>query len=558
MPKRISIMLAALSLVVGACTTQPPTAGTSPAPGAPGTAAPPAGEQPAGEQPRMGGTLTYIVSAEPPTLDAHQSTTFATLMPVSPQYSLLYKLDPADNVSEIVPDVADGLPEVSDDDLTYTIKLKDNVKFHDGAPLTAADVVATYEKIISPPEGVASPRQGVYAAVESVTAQGDDTVVFKLEFPSGSFLASLAAPWNYLYKASRLAEDPTWYATNVEGTGPFIFEEYVQGSHWSARKNPDYHEEGKPYLDGLRAVFIRESARQTAAIRAEQAMIEFRGFTPPQVEELTRAMGDDLVIQESSWVCVNYISFNTTIAPFDDERVRRALTLAIDRWAGGAALSQQTIVKGVGGLMRPGGPFAMSDSDLEQIPGFSRDNAAAVEEAKALLAEAGVSDLSFRFHNRNIPTPYEPVALFVINEWAKIGVTATHEVKETAAYIADLRNRNFEVGLDFNCDYFDEPDLQLAKFRSASGLGAGLNLSHYDDPELDAMIDAQARETDPEARKQMVWDIERYAMGEKAWMVPVLWWHRVIPHNARVRGYVIGSNHYTTMDMANIWLADEN
>jgi peptide/nickel transport system substrate-binding protein len=550
------ITLVALSLVVGACTTTPPASGTSPTPGT--AASPTQAALPTGETPRQGGVLTYIVSAAPPTFDGHGSTTFATLMPVSPHYSLLYRLDPADNVSKIVPDVADGMPQESSDKLTYTIKLKSNVKFHDGTTLTATDVKATYDKIIAPPAGVVSARAGVYAAVESVTATDPTTVTFKLKYPSGSFLASLASPWNYLYSAAKLTADPKFYEKNIMGTGPFTFIEYVPGSHWSGRKFPDYFDQPKPYLDAYRAVFVSDPARQTAAIRSKQAMIEFRGFTPTQRDELSRALGQDLAIQEANWVCVNYISFNTTKAPFDDERVRRALSLAVDRWSGGAALAQQTIVKGIGGLMRPGGPFAMPDAELEKIPGFYRDNAKAVEEAKALLAEAGVSNLSFAFHNRNITTPYEPVALFIINEWAKIGVTATHEVKETAAYVADLRNKNFDVGLDFNCDYFDEPDLQLAKFRSASGLGKNLNLSHYDDPKLDGMIDAQAQETDPEARKQLVWEIERYAMGEKAWMVPVLWWYRIIPHLAIVRGYRIGSNHYTTMDMANIWLAEDN
>ena len=555
MPKRILITLVALSLVVGACTTQPPASGTSPTPGT--AASPTQAALPTGETPRQGGVLTYIVSAAPPTFDGHGSTTFATLMPVSPHYSLLYKLDPADNVSKIIPEVADGMPQESSDKLTYTIKLKSNVKFHDGTTLTATDVKATYDKIIKPPAGVVSARAGVYAAVESVTATDPTTVTFKLKYPSGSFLASLASPWNYLYSAAKLTADPKFYEKNIMGTGPFTFIEYVPGSHWSGRKNPNYFEAGKPYLDAYRAVFISDPARQTAAIRSKQAMIEFRGFTPTQRDELSRALGQDLAIQEASWVCVNYVAFNTTKPPFDDERVRRALTLAIDRWTGGEALSKQTIVKGVGGLMRPGGPFAMSDADLEKIPGFYRDNAKAVEEAKKLLADAGVSDLTFKFHNRNITTPYEPVALFLINEWKKIGVTVTHEVKETAAYVADLRNKNFDVGLDFNCDYFDEPDLQLAKFRSASGLGKNLNLSHYDDPKLDGMIDAQAKETDPEKRKQLVWEIERYAMGEKAWMVPVIWWYRIIPHLAIVRGYRIGSNHYTTMDMASIWLAEE-
>jgi len=92
---------------------------------------------------------------------------------------------------------------------------------------------------------------------------------------------------------------------------------------------------------------------------------------------------------------------------------------------------------------------------------------------------------------------------------------------------------------------------------SASGLGKGLNTSQYDDPKLDAMIDAQSRETDPAKRKQMVNDIERYVIGEQAWMVPLPWWYRIVPYLSKVRGYRIGSNHYTTMDMANIWLADK-
>ncbi|MBM4434174.1 MAG: ABC transporter substrate-binding protein [Chloroflexi bacterium] len=544
---------AALSMVLAACAPSAAPAGASPV--ATTAAAPTGAALPTAEQPRPGGELVYIVTAEPPTFDGHQSTTFATLMPVSPHYSLLYRLDPADNVSKIVPDVADGMPQISADKLTWTVKLRKDVKFHDGSALTAEDVVATYEKIRKPPTGVTSPRQATLAPVESVTAQGADTVVFKLKYPSASFQAALASPWNYLYQASKLKTDPKYYEKNVMGTGPFTYTEYVKGSHWAGKKNPGYFVQGKPYLDSYKAVFITDVNRQTTAIQSKQAMIEFRGFTPTQRDTLSRALPNDLAIQEAPWVCVNYVSFNTTKKPFDDARVRRALTMAIDRWKGGEALSRQTIVKDVGGLMRPKGPFAMTDAELEKIPGFARDNAKSVEDAKKLLADAGASNLTFNFLNRNVTTPYEPVALFVINEWKKIGVNATHQVKETAPYQADLRNKNFDVGLDFNCDYFDEPDLQLAKFYSASGLGAGLNLSHYEDKKLDGMIDAQSRETDPQKRKQLVGEIERYAMGEQAWMVPVIWWYRIIPHLNAVRGYRIGSNHYTNMDMANVWLA---
>lgn len=544
---RIAYLLV-VAVVLAACTQQPGPAASPTSPGA--TSA-------AGETPKLGGELIYIVSAEAPTFDGHQSTTFATLMPISPFYSLLYRLDPADNVDKIIPDVADGMPQISTDKLTWTIKVRSDVTFHDGTKMTSEDVKATYDKIVKPPTGVTSPRAAAYAEVESITAPDPTTVVFKLKFATASFLASLASPWNYIYSAAKLKADPKFYEKNIMGTGPFTYVEYQRGSHWAGKKNPNYFIKGKPYLDSYKAIIVTDPARQTSAIQSKQAMIEFRGFTPQQRDTLSRALPNELAIQEAPWVCVNYVVFNTTKKPFDDERVRRALTLAVDRWTGGEALSRQTIVKDVGGLMRPKGPFAMSDADLEKIPGFYRDNAKAVDEAKKLLSDAGVSNLTFNFHNRNIPTPYEPVAIFLINEWKKIGVTANHTVKETAAYQADLRSKAFDVGLSFNCDFFDEPNLQLAKFVSVSKVGAAFNESHYDDPKLDGMIEAQSRETDPAKRKALVGEIERYAMGEKAWMFPVIWWYRIIPYLSKVRGYRVGSNHYTTMDMANIWIADK-
>src|SRR5574341_723004 len=213
---RISIASALIAaLVLAACGPAPAPTGASPA--APTAAAPTGAALPAGEQPKPGGELIYIVTAEPPTFDAHQSTTFATLQPVSPHYSLLYRLDPADNVSKIVPDVAAGQPKVSSDKLTWTIKIRTDVKFHDGSALTPADVVATYNKIIKPPTGVTSPRASAYAAVESITAPDPATVVFKLKYATASFQANLASPWNYIFSAAKLKADPKWYEKNVMG-----------------------------------------------------------------------------------------------------------------------------------------------------------------------------------------------------------------------------------------------------------------------------------------------------------------------------------------------------
>jgi peptide/nickel transport system substrate-binding protein len=541
--------------MLAACTSQQaaPTASGA-ATALPSVAAP-------GEKPQTGGTLTFVVNAEPPSFDGHRETTFALLHPIAPHYSLLYKFDP-DNLTKVIPDVAAGDPQVSADKLTVTIKLRTDVKFHDGSAMTSADVVATYNKIIFPPTGVLSPRAGAYAVVDKISAPDASTVEFKLKYPSASFLTNLASPWNFIYSKAKLDADIHFYEKNIDGTGPFTYVSNTKGQDWVGKKNPAYFGKDKsgtqlPYLDGYKALIITDATAEVNAIRSKQAMIEFRGFTPQQRDDLSRALPNDLAIQEAPWICVNYVVPNTKVKPFDDVRVRQALTLAIDRYAGGEALSKTTIVKDVGGLMRPKGPFAMSDADLAKIRGFGKDPAAAKAEAKKLLADAGVPNLSFKFLNRNISTPYEPVAVFLIDQWKQVGITATHDVKETSPYQADLRAGNFQVALDFNCDFLDEPDLQLAKFWSASKAGKGLNFAFYDDDQLDKMIDAQSRETDPAKRIGLVSTIEKYAMDEKAYQYPVLWWYRIVPYLNVVRGWRIGSNHYTNQDLTTVWLVQK-
>jgi len=541
MRQRRSLVLSLVMVIVVAACQQGGRTTASPAPSA-------------AESPRSGGTLTFVVNAEPPSFDGHRETTFALLHPIAPHYSLLYKFDPND-LTKVIPDAAASLPEISADKLTYTVKLRSDIKFHDGTAFSSDDVVATYQKIIFPPQGVLSPRAGAYAAVDKIEAPDKTTVVFKLKYPSASLATNLASPWNFLYSAAKLKQDIHWYEKNVMGTGPFIYVSNTKGQDWVGKRNPDYFVKGQPYLDGYKALIITDATAEVNAIRSKQAAVEFRGFTPQQRDDLTRALPNDITTQEGPWICVNYIVPNTKKKPFDDVRVRQALTLAIDRWAGGEALSKITIVKDVGGLMRPKGPFAMADADLVKIAGFSKDGKAAKDKAKQLLKDAGAENLTFKFLNRNITTPYEPVAVFLIDQWKQVGITASHDVKETSAYQGDLRAGNFDVALDFNCDFLDEPDLQLAKFQSASKGGKGLNFAYYDDAKLDDMIDKQSRETDAQKRKQLVWDIERYAMDEKAYQYPAIWWYRIVPHLKSFRGWQIGSNHYTNQDLASVWLA---
>ncbi|HET6948218.1 MAG TPA: ABC transporter substrate-binding protein [bacterium] len=504
------------------------------------------------QQPRRGGILTFVVSAEPPSFDAHREATFALIHPARPHYNLLVKFDPQ-GYPKVVPDLAESW-SISPDGRTYTFKIRRGVRFHDGSLLTSRDIQATYEKIIFPKGDVVSARQAAYEMVEKIEAPDANTVVFRLKWKSPSFLQNAASPWNWIYKADILAREPHWYERNVMGTGPFKFVEYVRGSHWVGARNENYWVRDRPYLDGYRAVFITNSTAQVNAIKSGQALVEFRGFSPPQRDDIARTLGSNAVIQESSWVCNNTVVFNTRRKPFDDARFRRALSLAIDRWGTGQSLSQIAFVGPVGGVMRPGGPYAPPDAELQKLAGYSRDINAARAQAKQLLAEAGVSEgFEFNLLNRSIEMPYRYVGVFLIDQWRQIGLRVTHVVKETGPYLADERAGNFDAAVDFNCDFYDDPDLQLVKFLSVGR--SPLNYGGYTDRTLDRLYTEQSRSVDTPHRMALVRQFEKRLLDDRVWQIYVLWWKRIIPHSARLHGYKISPSHYLE-DLQDVWISE--
>src|SRR2546421_197438 len=331
-----------------------------------------------------------------PSYDAHRESTFGIVHPMAPHYSTLLRVDPMDRSgSKVVGDLAESWT-VARDGRTYTFRLRRGVKFHDGAEFTSRDAKATYDKIAFPPLGVASERKGAYVNVEAIEAPDPYTLVFRLKWPQGSFLSSLASPWNWIYKADILAKDMRWYETHVMGTGPFVFVEHVKGSHWVGKRNPNYWDKGKPYLDGYRALFIKDSAAQVAAIRGERAHIQFRGFSPAERDSLVAALGARIAVQESPWDCVLLATMNHEKKPFDDKRVRRALTLALDRYQGSQALSKIAIVKAVAGVQVPGTPFATPPAELEKLAGYWPDlNLYKFQSGPTSAAPRGISDANY-------------------------------------------------------------------------------------------------------------------------------------------------------------------
>ena len=504
---------------------------------------------------KQGGVLEYVVPAEPPSFDGHRETTFALIHPIAPFYSVLIRVNP-DNPSsttDFVCDLCTEMPAPTNNGKTYTFTIRDGVKFSDGSDLTAHDVVATYQKIIFPPADISSARKAFFTMVDKVHAPDDNTVVFELKYPSGAFIPALANPYNFIYAKAKLDQDMKWYEQNVMGSGPFTFGERQAGAFISGKKNPNYYHEGKPYLDGFKAIFAKKQSLRVQAVRGDRAAAEFRGFPPKSRDDLVKALGDDITVQESDWNCVLIVTPNHKVKPFDDPRVRKALTLAIDRWGGSEALSKIAIVKTVGGVAFPGHPLSATKEELQELAGYWPDIEKSRAEARRLLQEAGAEGLSFKLHNRGVDQPYTIVGTWLIDQWSKVGLKVEQWIQPTGPFYATLRKKkDFAVSLDFNCQAVVNPLLDVAKFISDDV--SGNQYGSFQDREMDKLFDAMNKTASEDEARQLMRQFEKRALDEQVNSFITLWWYRIIPHRSYMKGWKISPSHYLNQDLSGVWL----
>jgi peptide/nickel transport system substrate-binding protein len=507
------------------------------------------------EQPQYGGTLTYMIPADaPPSLDLHREATYALVHTVAPFYSVLMRVNPDNpaDTTKFVCDLCASIPTPTDNGTTYTFKIITGVKFHDGTPLTAADVAASWHEIIFPRPGELSARANWYEAVQSVEAPDATTVVFKLKYPSNTFLPSLADPYGAIYPKAILDKDPHWFEQHVMGSGPFKFVSYDIGQEIKGVRNPDYYHKGLPYLDGFIGIFAEKQAVRVDAIRAGRAAMEFRGLPPSAINDLKSSLGDKLNVQYSDWNCGNLITPNARRKPFDDVRVRKALLLAVDQWHGAPALSKIANVKTVGGIVFPGSPLAATKAELEQMAGFWPDIEKSRAEARRLLQEAGQEHLHFELLNRNVDQPYKYVGTWLIDQWSKIGVTATQKVVPTGPWFQLMRTGDFDVVVEANCNSVVNPVLDTQKYLPHDVFVE--NYGGYSDPVEVDIYNKMLRAQDPAVVRQLMRQYETRIVDDQAHEFPMLWWYRAIPERSYVHGWKIGPAHYINQDLSNIWL----
>lgn len=501
------------------------------------------------ETPVRGGVLNYGVAGGPHTLDCHAGNSFAVLHHVGPHYSTLLKINNND-----YPNVTGDLAKswtVSDDHLTYTFKLHDNVKFHDGTSLTSEDVRASFDRILNPPPGVVSAWRSMYGDVKSVEAPDKDTVVFRMSSPNSGMLSIFSSPWACIYSAAKLKEDPKYPEKTVMGTGPFVLAEHVSGSHWTGKRFDGYFRQGLPYLDGFRAIALSSTALINA-LAGGQIDAEFRGVAPADQQRIQASRGANIRFEAAEGMGLFMASFNTKVKPFDDIRVRRALTLAVDRWTGIGPMSRISTLKYVSSFQRPGAPDALPQAQLEKLPGFGRDIKAARAEAKRLLAEAGVPNLKFTLINRGPDMPYAPFALYLIDQWRQIGVTVDQQVVDTANWAQRRTTGNFSVIVDVTGDWGEDPSFVMARFLSSDS--SFNNPTGFSDPKIDQMFQAQKLEFDPTKRKQLVNALESYIV-EQVFTMPVFRTVRLLPFSTKMKNYPVVPVHNWLGDVSEIWLA---
>ncbi|MPY75005.1 MAG: ABC transporter substrate-binding protein [Alphaproteobacteria bacterium] len=508
----------------------------------------------AAETPVRGGILDFVVGSTIPSYDGHQETTFGMIHPIAPFYSLLIRINPENpqSTTDFICDLCEGKWEEAADRKSYTFKIRENVKFHDGTPLTAADLKATLDKIIFPPEGIPSSRKAWYSQVEAVEAPEKYKLVVKLKRPLPAIIPALASPFNFVYSKNDLDKHGyDWHKSHINGTGAFRFVQQQPGAFVEGKRNEDYFVAGRPYLDGFKAIQAPKMSVRLQAIRGDRAAAEFRGFPPKARDDLVAAMGDRIKVQESDWNVIMGVTPNQKKKQFQDVRVRKALAHALDRQGTIKHLSKIAIVKTIGGIVFPGHRLEGKKEWLAKLPGYGNDIKAARAEAKKLLTEAGQPSLKVTLWNRAVDQPYKVVGTWFVDQWRKVGMQADQSVVPSGPWFAGLRKtKDFDVSIDFNAQTVINPTIDVSKWIC----DAGNNYSNCQDKKASDLYFAMLYESDPELQYDKMRAYEKHIIGDTAQYIPAFWWYKINPHRTYMKGWKIAPSHYLNQQLDTVWI----
>ncbi|WP_304116981.1 ABC transporter substrate-binding protein [Mycolicibacterium bacteremicum] len=420
------------------------------------------------------GNLIAAIAGEPDQLDPHKTSAYFSFEVLENVFDTL--VEPAADLT-MAPALAQSW-ETSPDQLTWTFQLRPGVRFHDGSPFTAADVVYSYRRIID--EKLSTVDK--FSAVTGVEAIGDLTVRITLSRPTPNLLTNLGGFKGMAIVSRRNVEDGS-IATHPIGTGPFAFTGRQSGDSITLTANPDFWG-GPPKLPGVTFRFISETSTALAALQAGE--VDWTDAVPAQ--RVPQLQGDDslrLAVTPSNdyW----YFALNAARAPWNDVRVRQAVAYAVDRPSIVQATSYGTAQANQ--LAIPQGNPWFTGYDR-----YRRD----IDRAKALLAEAGAAPQRMDMLVTSEYPQTVTAAQVVADNLEPLGITVDIRTVDFATWLDEQNNGNFDMLMMGWLGNIDPDDFYYAQHHTD---GAN-NAQKFSDPRVDAALDAGRTQTDPQARKQ--------------------------------------------------------
>jgi len=472
------------------------------------------GAAPAGA-PKRGGTLIVGADADPIGLDANTVKAYSSYDFTALLYTGLMRWN-AD--MKIEPDLATGY--IAPNDTTYIFRLRQGVKFHNGQAFTAEDVKSTFDRILDP--ATASPSGSLFSAIKSVTVVEPFTVKFELKAPSATFLSYLAT--NPI--GAITPKGVTDLNTKPVGTGPFIFESYEPNQQLTLKANPSYYEAGQPYLSTVIFKFFKDQGSLASALRSKA--IDMTWFKDPKISAQIVKTTPDLVSAPGKTSRTFPVWLNLKVKPFNDVKVRRALSLATDRKA-----CLQTVLGGSGkvGAMIPESHVGGYDG-VSPLPYYKTDIAA----AKKLLAEAGYPNgIDLGDYIVVAANPLDVQCSQILQQqWAAAGIKVNLKPMETAPLIAAWTKGEYGI-LSIALSWNPDPDAIVSYLASANLYGKAMGMA---DAQLDKMIEDARAILDVPKRAAAYQQIQKH-IAEQAYLLhiyqyPLRWeaWR------SYVKGYV--------------------
>ena len=502
--------------------------------------------QDASPVPVPGGTLNVALQADPTTLDPLKAGLTAIWKVIEHVNDGVIRVDPS---LAPIPGLAESW-EISEDGTVYTFHLRSGISFHDGSPFTSDDVLFSWTRILDPATAAVNAANflnvkggeaflaGETTELEGIQAPDPQTVVVTLEQPEASFLTILSTAGSLIFSRAFFDANGGDTSQTANGTGPFIFKEYVPATSVSLERNPNYWEAGLPYLDGIEAVIASDDTARTGALI--QGAVDFIEYAPLRDVDMLEET-DGLTVAGDELTNIRYLGINLAREPFGDVRVRQAIAMVIDRTP---IIESAVFGHGVG-------------VDTVFAPsfwaGFDREVPAPdIEGAKALLAEAGYPD---GFETTLITyAPYSfmtNTAIIVQEQLSQIGIRADYTGLEPGTISAQLIARDFDLVVGGSNSWIDPHPVLLSNFKS----GQDGNTTSYYNPEVDALIDQGGIETDLAARAEIYRQLQEILLVDLPW-VPLFVANQYEAMKSDVQGYV----HYPTASNASfreVWIAGE-